>query len=153
MVRVFVDFASLLSAALLAGALFGLWLSLNPLGLSAATYITHQQRAIRRLDTPMPRLGGVTILITMTAAVLALQANERPQFLLLVAAVICFASAGLITRLLNQPINAMVVAWSADAPPSNWMTLRDRWWRWHQLRTVMGILGLCTSIAAALQHR
>jgi UDP-N-acetylmuramyl pentapeptide phosphotransferase/UDP-N-acetylglucosamine-1-phosphate transferase len=150
MVKVIVDFACLLSAALLAGALFGVWLSLNPAGLTAATYITQQQQGIRRLHPAMPRLGGLTIILTLAAAGLALRASEHPHFLLLVVAAVCFASAGLITRLLNQPINALVVTWSADAPPANWMTLRDNWWRSHQLRTFMGILGLCASIAAAL---
>lgn len=150
MLKVIVDFASLLSAALLGGALFGVYLSFNPAGLNAATYITHQQQGIRRLHPVMPGLGALTILLTVVAAGLAFRASERRQSLLLLTAAVCFAAAGVITRFWNQPVNSQVIAWSADAPPANWMTLRDKWWRSHQLRTVMGLVGLGASITAAL---
>ena len=42
------------------------------------------------------------------------------------------------------------MTWSAEAPPANWMDLRDEWWRWHILRTVFGIAGLSLLIVANL---
>ena len=45
-------------AALLVGAMFGLWLILNPAGLAAGVYITLQQQAIRTLNRVMPVLGA-----------------------------------------------------------------------------------------------
>jgi hypothetical protein len=143
-------FASLLSAALLAGAMFGVWLGFDPEGLDGRTYITVQQQAIRTLNRSMPMLGALTIALTLAAAAAAYAAGERTHAIVRVAAALCFVTAGLITRLLNQPINARVILWSAQAPPAEWTTLRDSWWRFHRIRTLAAILGLGAALAATV---
>jgi uncharacterized membrane protein len=145
-----IDFANLLLAALVVGTMFGIWLGYNPAGLSATVYVTQQQHAIGALNVVVPILGGVTVLLTMIAATLA--AGDRPRLVLLLLAAGCFIAAGLITRFLNQPINAVVMTWSAEAPPANWMQLRDDWWRWHVMRMAAGIGGLSLLIAATLKR-
>ena len=149
MFAVGVEFANLLVAALVAGAMVGVWLSCNPAGLDATSYVALQQQAIRTLNTTMPALGGVAILLTLLAA--AISRGDRVRLALLLAAAACFLAAGLITRFLNQPINAIVIGWSAAAPPADWTDFRDAWWRWHVLRTGIGIAGLCLVIAASLK--
>jgi hypothetical protein len=143
-------FANLLLASLVVGTMFGIWLGYNPMDLAPAVYIAQQQQAIRALNVTMPILGGITALLTIAAAVLA--RADRTRLGVLVAAAACFVVAGLITRFLNQPINAVVMTWSADAPPSNWAELRDLWWRWHVMRTVVGIGGLGLLIAATMNR-
>jgi hypothetical protein len=133
------------------GALFGFWLSLNPAGLDANAYAAQQRRAIGALNTIMPVLGGILLMLTIASAVLARPAGVRVAILLGVA--VCFAAAGLITRLRNQPINAIVMTWPIESPPNDWMQVRDDWWRWYVLRTVFGIGGLCVLIAAMLERR
>jgi uncharacterized membrane protein len=144
-----VDFANLLLAGLVVGAMFGVWLSFNPAGLDASSYVTLQQQGIRTLNATMPALGGATVLLTLLAA--AISRDDRIRLTLLFAAVGCFIAAALVTRFLNQPINAIVVAWSAAEPPADWTRFRDAWWRWHVLRTFIGIGGLCLVIAASLK--
>jgi Domain of unknown function (DUF1772) len=145
-----VFFGSLLSAALLVGSMFGVWLVFNPAGLDFGLYTTLQQQSIRTLNTKMPVLGGVTILLTLTAAVLA--RLDAARLGLLLAALIFFVTAGLITRFLNQPINAVVMTWKAASPASGWEGLRDSWWRWHLLRLAVGLGGLSFLIAATLRR-
>lgn len=140
---------ALLSAALVVGTMFGVWLSFDPMGLSAAAYVVQQQRCIRSLNVIMPALGGVTVLLTTAGAVLSI--GDRARLILLVCTAACFVAAGLITRFANQPINAAVMTWSAEAPPADWARRRDDWWRWHIRRTVFGLGGLCLLIAAALK--
>ena len=144
-----IDFLALLSAALVVGTMFGVWLSFNPTGLSAAAYVVQQQRCIRSLNVIMPVLGGVTVLLTTASAILSI--DDRVGLTLLASAAACFVAAGLITRFANQPINAIVMTWSSEAPPSDWARRRDGWWRWHILRTAFGLGGLCLLIAAALK--
>ena len=79
--------------------------------------MTQQQHAIGALNVVLPVLGGITVLLTMVAAALA--AGDRPRLALLLLAAACFIVAGLITRFLNQPINAVVMTWSAEAPSAN----------------------------------
>lgn len=145
-----IDFADVLLAALVVGAMFGIWLLFNPAGLAAGAYITLQQQGIRRLNRVMPMLGAATILLTILAAVLGRHHSTR--FGLLVGTVVCFVASGLITRFLNQPINAIVTTWHPDAPPANWTSVRDEWWRWHLVRLLAGLSGLAMLIAATLQR-
>ncbi|PWT84983.1 MAG: hypothetical protein C5B58_03815 [Acidobacteria bacterium] len=149
MFALMIDFASMLSAALLVGALFGAWLFLNPKGLNGSAYVTVQQQAIRTMNKVMPALGAATLLLTITAAVLA--RDDRMRLWLLVGAALCFATIGLITRFLNQPINAIVMTWG-DPLPANWMVLRDTWWRWHSIRLIAGLVGLSLLIVAMLKR-
>jgi uncharacterized membrane protein len=102
------------------------------------------------MNKAMPVLGGITILLTIAAAVLG--RDDRDRVALLVGATVCLVAAGLVTRFLNQPINAIVIAWRTESPPENWTVLRDQWWRWHMVRLLAGLGGLCLLIAAALRR-
>jgi len=150
MLSAMIDFTNVLLAALLVGAMFGVWLFLNPAGSDAVLYIALQQQGIKGLDTTMPALGAGTILATILAAVLG--RGDGTRFRLLIAAAACLVVAGLITRFLNQPINAIVMTWHRDAPPANWTRLRDEWWRWHLIRLAAGLGGLSLLIAATLRR-
>lgn len=145
-----IDFTDLLLAALLAGTVFGAWLMMQPGGLDAATYVIQQQNGIRTLNNVMPALGALTILMTLAAAFLA--RDDRARLILLIAAAVCFLAAGLITRFCNQPINAVVMTWTANSPPATWTQLRDEWWRWHVARLVLSLIALSLTIAAALRR-
>jgi hypothetical protein len=75
--RFSVNFANLLLAGLLVGAMFGIWLGYAPQDLSALAYIEQQQHAIRALDVSLPALGAVTALLTLCAALLARREPAR----------------------------------------------------------------------------
>jgi uncharacterized membrane protein len=141
-------FIDLLVLALLAGTTFGIWLGYDPADLSATSYVEQQQAAIRGLNTILPAMGAVCIMLT---AVLAVLARRRPlERGLLVAAVLCLLFAAVVTRLGNQPINALVMTWSANAVPARWTALRDTWWRWHLVRTVAVVAGFALTLFASL---
>jgi Domain of unknown function (DUF1772) len=144
------NFANLLFASLLVGAMFGVQLFMNPAGLTAASYIVLQQQGIRKFNNKLPVLGAATILVTIGAAMLARTDGRRVY--LLSAAAVCFIAAGLVTRFLNQPLNAVVMTWRAETYPLDWTTLRDEWWRGHMVRLASGLLGLSLVIAAALMR-
>ena len=150
MLGMLLDFANLLLAALLVGTIFGVWLSFNPAGLDAAAYISQQQHGIRALNVTMPVMGGLTVLLTMMAAVMA--RDDRTRLFCLIGAAAGFLAAGLITRFLNQPINTIVITWTASTPPSDWTHFRDEWWRWHVVRLACGLVGLCLLIIATLKR-
>lgn len=140
----------LLLVALLVGTMFGIWIGYSPAGLSAATYVEQQQHTIRALNTLMPLLGAVCIVLTM---VLMLTKGNRSTRYLLGASVLCLLIAGVVTRFGNQPINSLVMTWNPQAPPANWTEFRDQWWQWHVVRTVAGMAALCLLILAMLWNR
>jgi uncharacterized membrane protein len=151
MVALAFDFASLVLAALMVGAMFAVCLLFNPAGLDASTYVMHQQWGVRTLHPILPLLGVATVCAILVSALLA--RADRAQLTLLLLAAGFFVAAGLVTRLLNMPLNAIVMTWSAQAPPPDWEQLRDAWWRWHILRFSAGAAGLFLLIWAALRHR
>ena len=122
----------------------------NPFGLSASDYVVVQQQHIRALNVFMPLLGAATIILTIATTYLA--RDDGTRLAMLAVAVLSFIVAGLVTRFLNQPINAIVMTWPHDAPPTDWMQLRDTWWRWHLVRLALGLLGLCLLILAILKR-
>ncbi len=143
-----IRFISLLLTSLLAGAMFGIWLGYNPSALTATAYVEMQQNAIRALNTSLPVLG---LACTLSTAVLAaLTTNDTRSRYLLVAAALCLVVAGVVTRLCNQPINAVIMTWSAEVRPADWMQLRDTWWHWHIVRTVAGVSALALALLAAV---
>ena len=148
MITMSIRFISLLLTSLLVGAMFGVWLGFNPAALTGAAYVEMQQNAIRALNTSMPALGAVCILLTLALA--ALTKNDRRARYLLLAAAVLLIAAGAITRFANQPINAVVMTWTPQAPAANWTELRDTWWRWHIARTVAAIAALALALLAAL---
>lgn len=131
---------NLVLAVILVGIMVVIWFAFDSAGLSAAAYIERQHQMIRMLNTPMPILGAVTILLTFVSSYLRRSAPATA--VCLVAAALLLIGSGVITRFCNQPINAIVMTWNANAFPSNWESLRDTWWRWHIGRTVLAIVGL-----------
>lgn len=132
-----VRLADLIMAGLIAGTLFGIWIGYNPESLSAEAYVEQQQSAINALNTLMPVLGFITIVLTITSAFM--QKSDKTAFATLIVASLCLIVSGLITRFGNQPINSMVMTWTRTEIPASWMDLRDKWWVYHEIRATSAL--------------
>jgi len=146
-----VRFVLLVVLALLVGSMFGTWVGYDPAGLSASAYVEQQQNAIRSLNTLLPAMGAVCVVLTVALAALT-RGDPRGRYLLVAAAVLLILAA-LVTRFSNQPINAVVMTWNAQAPAANWAQLRDEWWQWHIVRSVAGIAALALTVLAVLSSK
>ncbi len=149
--RSVLQIASMLAAMVVVGTVFGIWFGFAPHSLSPAGYVEMQQQMIRALNVKMPLLGGVTIALTAGCAYLA--RKDRRALWLLGTAAAFFVVMGLVTRFLNQPINAIVIGWTPSAPPPEWEALRDSWWRYHMVRTIAGVVGFSLLAAGLLRSR
>ena len=112
-------------AELIAGTIFGIWIGYNSQNLSSPTYIEHQQSVIKALNTLMPILGLITIVLTVISAFL--QKDNKIIFISLLVATVLSIISGLVTRFGNQPINGIIMSWNKADVPSNWTELRDKW--------------------------
>ena len=139
-----IRFIDLLMAGLIAGVLFGIWIGYNPQTLSAQTYLEQQQSAIKALNTLMPLLGLITILLTVISAFI--QRDNKTVFIALLIAAAFLIISGLVTRFGNQPINSIVMTWNKVDVPGNWAELRDKWWSLHKIRAVTSVLAFCIII-------
>ncbi len=139
-----IRFLTLLMAGLVAGTLFGIWIGYNPKNLSVNTYVEYQQGAIKALNTLMPILGLISVILTVIAAIL--QKQDQFVFVILIIASGFLIISGLITKFGNQPINSIVMTWSKNSIPTNWTELRDKWWLLHKLRTLTTFISFCLII-------
>lgn len=146
MAKALIRFLNILVTGLIAGTVCGIWLGYNPAGFSAQTYVEQQQNVITSLNTVMPLLGLFAIILTILSAFLR-KKRDGAFFTLLVAASLLIAS-GLVTRLGNQPINAVVMTWSKSTIPDNWADLRDQWWSLHTIRTGTSLLAFALVVWA-----
>jgi hypothetical protein len=92
--------------------------------LDQREHIVLRQRLIRRLRILVPALAGPAIL----SAVLSTVADRRDRWLAVRGAGLLslFVLAG-VTLLGTVPINAAVLEWDPDAPPSDWPAQIRRW--------------------------
>jgi uncharacterized membrane protein len=144
-------FLLLILLSLLVGTMFGIWVGYNPASLSATAYVEQQQNAIRAFNVLLPVIGAFCILLTAGLA-FAARSDSRTRYMHVVAAILMVVAAT-VTRFGNQPINAIIMSWAAQAPAADWMQLRDVWWQWHIVRSVAGIGALVITFVAVLSAR
>ena len=136
-------------AGQIAGTIFGIWIGYNPQNLSAPTYVEHQQSVIKALNTLMPILGLITIVLTVISALM--QKDNKSVFISLLVAAVLLIISGLVTRFGNQPINAIIMTWDKVDVPSNWTELRDKWWSLHIIRAVTSIAAFCLIVWTSMR--
>ena len=141
MTVVILRFLSIVLTGIIAGIVLGIWLGYNPATFKYTTFVESQQGAIRGLNILMPLLGLLAILCTVASALL--HRSNKTTFSVLIMAAILLISSGLITRFGNQPINAIVMTWTVNDSPSDWTQLRERWWLFHQIRTLAMLAAFC----------
>ncbi|MBK9722671.1 MAG: DUF1772 domain-containing protein [Saprospiraceae bacterium] len=140
MTTTFLRFFNLILAALLAGTSFGIWMGLNPNNYSPATYLEQQQHLVRSLNTLMVSLVIAATVVTIISAFL--QRNNKTVFITLLVASAFFASCIFISRFGNLPIQSEMLNWKTDSLPDNWISLRDKWWTFHIVRTIAELIAL-----------
>jgi hypothetical protein len=149
MVRLLIRFTALILVGLMTGTLCSIWVGLNPREFSFPIYLALQQQLISAFNMLMPLLGLIAISVTLWWAVLERQ--NRGTFIALMAAALLLIISGLITRLGNQPINDVVMTWTAGNAPDNWMAVRDKWFQLHKIRSLTMLLTFCTIIWATIK--
>lgn len=143
--------AALLLVSLVAGSMFGIWRGYDPALYSPATFVEAHQGAVRGLNMLLPAMAIAGLVLTVVLAILG---RSKPTALwLYIAAAVAIAIGGAITRLANQPINELVMAWTPTSLPDNWTALRDSWWGWHLARLAVTIGAELLLIAAVFADR
>ena len=142
---------AVLIVGLVAGSTFGIWRGYDVTAYTPATFIEVHQGAVRGLNTLLPALAAGALLLVLLLAVLA---RHRPTVLgLYLAAALAIIAGGIITRLVNQPINEQIMGWTPTAFPAGWAALRDSWWHWHLVRLAATLGAQLLLIAAVFADR
>jgi uncharacterized membrane protein len=151
MILPLIRFFNIIFSALLAGTSFGIWLGFNPTNYSASTYVEQQQNLVRSLNTLMIALVVITTVITIISAFL--QRKNKSVFVALLLAAAFFISCMVITRFGNVPIQIEMLKWTKDSLPGNWAMLRDKWWLFHIMRTIVELIALVLVTWTTVQNK
>jgi uncharacterized membrane protein len=99
--------------------------------------------------TMPPSLIGPTVGIIGTLFLV-----QGRAFIFIAASAFFTALVLAITVVYNVPINNQVSAWTAGRAPPTWNVVRDRWLRFHFIRTVAGVMAFgCVVLALSLDAR
>jgi len=143
--------ALLVLVGLLAGSMFGIARGYDFASYTPATYLEVHQVSVRGLNVLLPALGLAAIVLSIGLAVSV--RRERRSMIGFIVAAVLIAVAGLVTRLGNQPINDLVMGWTATTLPAGWEAIRDSWRQFHLVRLVLTLVAQVTLIVTMLGER
>jgi hypothetical protein len=141
MIKLIIQFMNIGMAGLMAGIQSEIWLVYNQNTFSFANWLAFQQASINALNTIMPLLGLLTIILTLAAALL--QKENKTIFIFLLTASGFLIIGGLITKFGNQPINKIVLTSNKDTIPADWAALSSRWQSLHIIRLLATLISFC----------
>jgi len=135
------QFAAIVLTALSMSVHFGTWLTEAPIRAtsSGAVFTEIQKGRDRVASRVMPILGSAAILLV--AACVFLSRTVSIAFALSLAGLVLIAADMAVTLVCNVPINKQVQSWNVSAPPPDWAELRDRWEKFHTIRTALIVSG------------
>ena len=107
-------------------------------------HVKHAHLNLLAASTITPSIAGAVLLLFLV------RPRRNWRFALHVVGLLCLLVALAITLLVNVPINAAQLGWSPEAPPADWMAVRDRWQAAHAVRTALAILAFGCQLLAAL---
>lgn len=146
-----VRFFSLALLMLVTGVFWGTWFSLSRSieKFTPESFLAIGKVIIGNLARPMRILMPLTILL-MLAGLLLLPAKAGLDFYASLLSFVFIVAALLITLLVEVPIDNRIRKWTAATLPGNWEALRDKWERYHTLRTFCSLAAFILLLLAAL---
>jgi hypothetical protein len=117
--------------------------------LPASAYVPYWQALNTDYGRAMPPFL-LTCLGLLAATAALTYGRGRLAFVLTVAAAVLVVATIVLTVTQMEPLNRLADGWSADRPPVDWQTLRQRWLTLHAVRTVIALLAFVSLLAARL---
>ena len=150
-----VQFVSIMLYVLVAGVMWGTWLSLarTMTSYDAATFLADGQHMINNLATVMAVLMISAVLVGAVVVVLLFWSRSTVAAWLALAGLLLMIAVMAITLVVEVPIDNLIANWTEATLPSDWQQLRARWAEFHTLRTFLSLGAVAAAVAAALTTR
>ena len=150
-----VQFVSIMLYVLVAGVMWGTWLSLarTMTSYDAATFLADGQHMINNLATVMAVLMISAVLVGAVVVVLLFWSRSTVAAWLALAGLLLMIAVMAITLIVEVPIDNLIANWTEATLPSDWQQLRARWAAFHTLRTFLSLGAVAAAVAAALTTR
>jgi uncharacterized membrane protein len=149
------QFVSIMLYVLVAGVMWGTWLSLarTMTSYDAATFLADGQHMIENLGTIMAVLMISAVVIGLVVVLLLFRSRSPIAAWLAVAALLLMIAVLVITVAVEVPIDNMIATWTDATLPQDWQDIRARWAAFHTLRTFVSLGAVAAAVGAALTFR
>jgi hypothetical protein len=146
------QFVSIMLYVLVAGVMWGTWLSLarTMTEYDAVTFLTDGQHMIDNLAIVMAVLMISAVAIGLATVVLLFRSGSTVSGWLALAALVLMAGVMAVTLAVEVPIDNQIKTWTVDTLPPDWTAIRARWAAFHTFRTFLALGSVAVALGAAL---
>jgi uncharacterized membrane protein len=148
------QFVGIMLYVLVAGVMWGTWLSLGRTmtRYDAATFLADGKHMIANLAAVMAVLMIAAVVVGLLGVVLLLRDSRVAAALALVGLLLMVAVL-VVTLAVEVPLDNRIKGWTPATLPSDWQDLRARWAALHTLRTFLSLGAVAAAVAATLVGR
>ena len=150
-----VQFVSIMLYVLVAGVMWGTWLSLarTMSSYDAATFLTDGKHMIKNLATIMAVLMISAVVIGIVVVVLLFRSRSTVAAWLATIGLLLMIAVLVITVAVEVPIDNLIATWTEATLPKDWQEIRARWSAFHTVRTFLSRGGVAAAVGAGLTTR
>jgi len=116
--------------------------------LNPSSFVQLQQIIHARFVIMMPALVVVTIVACIAWLALLRPHRRGAEFWLVIGTTAGIVMCGILTRLVNVPLNDQLVKWSVSFPPPNVHELWAPWEGAHAIRTIIALAAFVLGVVA-----
>jgi uncharacterized membrane protein len=150
-----VQFVSIMLYVLVAGVMWGTWLSLarTMTNYDAATFLADGKHMIENLATIMAVLMISAVVIGLIAVVLLFRSRSTAAGWLAAIGLLLMIAVLVITLAVEVPIDNLIANWTEATLPADWQAIRARWSTFHTVRTFLSLGAVAAAVGAGLTTR
>jgi uncharacterized membrane protein len=147
-----VQFVSIMLYVLVAGVMWGTWLSLarTMTNYDAATFLADGKHMIENLGTIMAVLMISAVVIGLVTVVLLFRSRSIVAAWLAASGLLLMIAVMVITLAVEVPIDNLIATWTEATLPADWQEIRSRWSAFHTVRTFLSLAAVAAAVGAGL---
>jgi len=149
------QFLNIMLYVLVAGVMWGTWLSLGRTmtRYDATTFLADGKHMISNLATIMAVLMISAAVVGLGVVVLLFRRRSTVAGWLALAGLLLTLAVIAVTLAVEVPIDNKIKTWTEATLPSDWHDIRARWAAFHTLRTFLSLGAVAAAVGAALTTR
>lgn len=152
--RKFLELITAILLILVTGVFWGTWFSLSRTMhvLPSGIFITIGKEIMNNVAVTMSIIMPASIACLIVLLISSWKVRTV-YFYCILTALILFIIALIITLAVEVPIDNQIKTWTAATIPPDWEDIRDRWERYHTIRTFLSLACSSFFIIAILNRR
>jgi uncharacterized membrane protein len=146
------QFVNIMLYVLVAGVMWGTWLSLGRTmtRYDATTFLADGKHMISNLATIMAVLMVSAAVVGLLVVVLLFRRRSPVAGWLALVGLLLMIAVIAVTLAVEVPIDNKIKTWTTATLPADWQDIRARWAAFHAVRTFLSLAAVAAAIGAAL---